>query len=184
MHIIFEQYDIYPKASFRNRLMIANANGKVTLSIPIAGGRTQRKCYKDIRIDNRINWKNNHWKNLESAYNRSPWFSFYHDELKSLYERSFGFLIDWNLACFDWLIASIGLEQIRISCTDEFRDSYDPAIFTDLRQSLLPSNYDQFSIPKYHQVFEEKLGFLSNLSILDLIFCEGPGARELLKTVN
>ena len=179
-HIIFEQYEIYPKASFRNRMIIANANGKVTLSIPILGGRNQRKCYKDIKMDNRVNWRNNHFRNLESAYNRSPWFSFYRDELAFLFNRPVVFLIDWNLLCYEWLKVQIGRKDMHWSLTEEYLKYYDSVAFVDSRQQLSPSNYEELRAPRYHQVFEEKLGFLPNLSILDLLFCEGPGAIRLL----
>lgn len=179
-HIILEQYEIYPKSSLRNRMIIANANGKVALSVPLLGGRSQRKCYKEIRIDNRINWKSNHLKNLESAYNRSPWFTFYHPGLEGLYHSSSEFLVDWNLSCFEWILAQLGRKNIRISLTESFHQNYDEANFIDWRQTLSPLNYARERVPKYKQVFEEKLGFLANLSILDLLFCEGPGAGKLL----
>jgi hypothetical protein len=180
-HIIFEQYENYPKSGFRNRMIIANANGTVALSIPILGGRSQHKCYKEIRIDNRMTWKSNHLKNLESAYNRSPWFSFYRPGLEELYNRPIEFLVEWNLSCFNWILAQLGRRDIKISMTESHRQDYDPANFIDDRDTLSPLNYSSKKVPKYQQVFEEKLGFLPNLSVLDILFCEGPGAGKLLQ---
>jgi hypothetical protein len=180
-HIIFEQYEHYPKSSFRNRMFIANANGIVTLSIPILGGRSQHKCYKEIRMDNRKKWKSNHLKNMESAYNRSPWFSFYRPALEVLYGHSDEFLVDWNMSCFEWILIQLERRDIIISTTETYRKDYDPVHFVDKRQTVSPSNYTLEKVPKYQQVFEDKLGFLPNLSILDLLFCEGPGAGRLLQ---
>jgi hypothetical protein len=180
-HIIFEQYEFYQKASFRNRMLIANANGIAALSVPLEGGRDQKKLIKEVRLDNRKPWQMNHWKNLESAYNRSPWFEYYRESLLELYYRPFVFLVDWNLTCFEWSIRQIGLDQVTISWTNSFRPTYDPDKNLDLRNRILPKNYQLETGPRYRQVFEEKLGFIPNLSILDLLFCEGKRAGEILR---
>lgn len=180
-HIVFEQYEFYQKASFRNRMLIANANGIAALSIPLEGGREQKTLIKELRLDRRKPWQMNHWKNLESAYNRSPWFEYYREHLLGLYQRPFKFLVDWNQACFEWAIRQIGLDHLTISRTESFQLSYDPDKNLDLRNSILPKNYYLENGPKYRQVFEEKWGFFPNLSILDLLFCEGKRAAEILR---
>jgi len=179
-NIVFEQYDHFQKMSFRNRLLMANANGVSVLSVPVEQGRNQKTLMKEVRIANRQSWQLQHWRSLESAYNRSPWFEFYRDELAALYKKPFHFLLDWNLSCFEWTMEKLEWE-ISISRTKSYQKTYDPAAWIDRRGAILPKNYKGFPPVKYHQVFEEKLGFLPNLSILDLLFCEGKRAGELLK---
>lgn len=178
-HIVFDQYEHYQKMSFRNRTMIAGANGIIILSVPLEQGRDQKRIMKDVRIANREKWQSLHWKSIQSAYNRSPWFEYYQDELSGLYQKRFEFLVDWNQACFEWSIQKTGL-NLGFSLSDSYRPEYDPEQYMDRRNRILPKNYSQFGTIKYRQVFEEKLGFLPNLSILDLLFCEGKGARKLL----
>lgn len=178
-NIIFEQYDHYQKMSFRNRMVIANANGRSVLSVPLVKGRDQKRIMKDVRIADHQSWQSQHWKSLESAYGRSPFFEFYRDELEALYRKPFLFLLDWNLHCFEWTMIALGL-KLRVSLTHTYSKDYDNTIFVDRRNMILPKNYLDFDGPKYKQVFEDKLGFLPNLSVLDLIFCEGKRAGKLV----
>jgi hypothetical protein len=165
--------------SFRNRCIIAGANGPISLSVPLEFGRDQKKPMKDVRISNQQPWQKQHWKSIVSSYNRSPWFEFYRDELGEIYKKPFTFLLDWDLACFEWSIRKLGL-SITISATDRFAERYDPDEWIDLRNRLVPKNYPDFDQVKYKQVFEERIGFIPNLSILDLLFCEGRQAAGLL----
>jgi hypothetical protein len=177
-NIIFEQYEAYKKMSFRNRSIIAGANGAIHLSIPLQDGRGQKKLMKDVRIADARKWQHDHWKSIVSCYNKSPWFEFYEVELRQLYEKRFDFLLDWDLACFAWTIQKLGL-QAQISVTEEFTPLYADDVI-DFRDKILPKNYRDFESVIYHQVFESKTGFTPNLSILDLLFCEGKRAGEIL----
>ena len=179
-NIVFEQYERYQKMSFRNRMMIAGANGIIELSVPLSYGRNQRKFTKDVKIDNRQKWQTRHWRSIESSYNHSPWFEFYNAELAGLYQQRFDFLIDWNLACFEWTTKKLEW-KVGISLTDQFQKKYDLPQWSDQRDNLLPKNYMDYEPVKYRQVFEERIGFLPNLSILDLLCCEGKRTAELLK---
>ncbi|MFI5156634.1 MAG: WbqC family protein, partial [Chitinophagales bacterium] len=109
-----------------------------------------------------------------------PWFEYYKDSLLELYQRPYAFLVDWNLACFEWAVAQIGRMDLAISLTSSFQATYNLEEYLDLRNKILPGNYHQETGPKYRQVFEEKWGFFPNLSILDLLFCEGKRAGEIL----
>jgi hypothetical protein len=179
-HIVFDQYEYYQKMSFRNRALIAGANGIIILSVPLEEGRDQKRIMKEVRIANREKWQSQHWKSIQSAYNRSPWFEYYRDELSALYQKTFEFLLDWNLACFEWSLQKMELD-LNFGLNDSYQPQYDPAVYIDWRNKILPKNYRQFGAVKYRQVFEEKLGFLPNLSILDLLFCEGKGAKNLFR---
>jgi len=135
---------------------------------------------KEVRISNSKKWQLEHWKSIVSCYNKSPWFEFYKDELAELYEKPFDFLLDWDLACFEWSIQKLGL-QIEISFTEKFIDQYGEDV-ADFRDKIMPKNYKGFEAGQYHQVFENKIGFMPNLSILDLLFCEGKRAKGLLSS--
>jgi hypothetical protein len=177
-NIKFEQYESFQKMSFRNRCVIAGANGKIILSIPLQNGREQKTLMKDVKISVAQRWQKDHWKTIESCYNKSPWFEFYKVELQELYSAPFTFLLDWNLACFEWSIHKLNMTK-NYSLTTGFIKNYDEN-FDDWRSKISPKNYENFEPVKYRQVFEERIDFSPNLSILDLLFCEGKNARELL----
>jgi hypothetical protein len=175
--LLIERYEHYHKLSFRNRCYIAGPNGRILLSVPLAKGKNQRTTVKDVRISNEEKWQGQHWKTLVSAYRRSPWFEYHEESLGKLYEQPADFLLDWNLACFEWANKVIGLEH-PVAFTDSYEKEYTGV--TDLRGTMSPSeNID--NTPVYTQVFQERVGFMPNLSILDLIFCEGRRSLELLK---
>jgi hypothetical protein len=180
-NIVFEEYENYQKMSFRNRCIIAGANGPIVLSIPLEAGRNQKTLTKDVKISNTMKWQSQHWRSIESSYNKSPWFEFYKDELMALYNKSVEFLMDWNISCFEWSIKRLG-EVFVFSGSKSFIKQYDPGEFLDLRNAILPKNYTAFEQVKYAQVFEDRTGFMPNLSILDLLFCEGKNSGNLLKS--
>ncbi|MBS1915425.1 MAG: WbqC family protein [Bacteroidetes bacterium] len=177
---VFEEYESYQKMSFRNRCIIAGANGPIILSVPLEAGRNQKTIMKDVRISNSEKWQSQHWKSIESSYNKSPWFEFYKDELKALYEKKFDFLMDWDIYCFEWSIKKLDA-GFSFSGSKSFIKKYNTDEFLDFRNTILPKNYIKFETVKYAQVFEERTGFLPNLSILDLLFCEGKNSANLLK---
>lgn len=175
-----ERYEHYQKVSYRNRCYIAGPNGVILLSVPLTKGKNQRTIMKDVRISNEEKWQGLHWKTLTSAYRRSPWFEYFEGELETLYERKFDFLLDWNMACFEWANKVLGLEK-QVDLTGSFVKSYDPtAGILDQRNVMVPGK-SEGEHPVYTQVFGERTGFVPNLSILDLLFCEGKRALELLK---
>jgi hypothetical protein len=180
--LLIERYEHYQKVSFRNRCYIAGPNGSILLSVPLVRGKNQRTLMKDVKISNEERWQGQHWKTLVSAYRRSPWFEYHEESLGDLYRKEFIYLLDWNTACFEWANQVIGLSQTT-HFTDQFEKSYAPETgVTDLRDRMTPSEpaLSDDSV-EYTQVFQERTGFLQNLSILDLIFCEGRRSLELLK---
>lgn len=181
-----EQYDHYQKLSYRNRCYIAGPNGMILLSVPLLHGRNQRTIMKDLRICNKDRWQSLHWKTLTSAYRRSPWFEYFEEEFQPWFEKPFEFLLDWNMEMFNLTNRLLG-----ISPAYEFTGSYEedyPLEVADLRDTLLPAQLkrarQEASYPKYTQVFEERTGFFPNLSILDLLFCEGKHSLDLLAPHN
>jgi hypothetical protein len=165
----------YRKMSFRNRCIIAAANGPLTLSVPIQGGRGVRISYRDVRVCDRLDWKDRHWKTIASAYGRSPWFFQYAESLEALYRSSHERLIDWNLACLEWVDHALGFGNIprRGIVVPETTPTSDMATPRDYQD---PS---RGPFPAYVQLFQEKNGFLPNLSILDFVMCAGRSAPAL-----
>ena len=180
-HLLIEQYESFQKMSFRNRLMVAGADGPIMLSVPLQAGRNQKVLIRDVRIDNSSSWNAGHWKTIVSCYNRSPWFEYYRDELEDLYKKKIDFLLEWNLLCLQWILTKLEL-NIPVSLTGYWRKVYDLEGWEDWRNKL-SNNFLCSGLmegPKYNQVFEDRTGFIPNLSILDLLFCEGRNATSIL----
>jgi WbqC-like protein family len=181
LHVDFDVYESYQKMSFRNRCIIMGADGPVTLSIPLQEGRNQRRSMKEVQVAGQYPWQSQHWKTIVSCYNRSPWFEYYRDELEMLYQKPVSFLVDWNLACWEWMVKKLGME-VSTGLTESYQPEYDMTKWLDLRSKILPKSImHDFPDPVfYQQVFQERTGFVPHCSILDLLFCEGKNARQVL----
>ncbi|ULQ54399.1 WbqC family protein [Flavihumibacter fluvii] len=180
-YIIINESERHVKMSFRNRLWVAGADGLLSLSIPVVGSRNEKQLYKDLRIAPG-NWAISHFRTIESCYNRSPWFEHYRDELAALYATPFTFLWDWNLACHNWLIGQIPSPTLYYLPGNAPREIFN-WLEMDCRNFFRPGNkaeWLQGEPVKYTQVFEDRVGFVPGLSILDLLFCEGPAAGKWL----
>lgn len=176
----FEICETFQKMSFRNRMVVAGSNGLVHLSVPLEKGRDQRQPLRDVRVSYSLPWQVQHWRTMESCYSRSPFFEYYRDWLEGFYSRKPVFLIDLNREIMGWLAAVLKIPG-EWSETADFILQYSPEI-TDLRSRWLPRNFqEQEPSIRYHQVFEDRIGFQPNLSILDLLFCTGPETASLLR---
>lgn len=179
--VLLEAKEHFVKSSFRNRCYIAGPNGLLRLTIPIKGGKIQQRIpIKKIEIDNDDNWKKIHWKSFCSCYQRSPYFEYYEDQFKKAFFQQYSLLFDWNLHLINVII-----EMIDLTVNLEFTNSYEKEYSFDFRTEIHPKRYLtgpdlNFKPPKYIQVFEDRLPFLPNLSIIDLLFCEGPNTKPLL----
>ena len=172
-------YEVYRKMSFRNRCLVAGAQGIIPLSVPLHQGRNQQLPFNEVRIADTEQWQLRHFKSIRSAYNRSPFFDFYQDELASIYRQPFELLTDWNICCLEWVKEKLAWRtEIRFT---ESAIPFQSDGITDLRNRVLPKNYMGWNPVKYRQVFEERIGFFPNLSILDLLFNCGPRSAELLR---
>ena len=153
----------------------------LSLSVPIEGSRNERQLYKDVRIAPG-KWAISHFRTITSCYNRSPWFEHYRDELAVLFETPFTFLWDWNLACFNWLSHKLPL-PLGSHITLDAKQARPDGKFIDCRNYFRPGNRAEWianTEVKYTQVFEDRVGFIPGLSILDILFCEGPASRKWL----
>jgi len=174
--IVFEVDDNYQKQTYRNRCNIYGANGKLTLNIPIIHNGKQKT--KDIKIDYKSNWHKQHLKSLESAYYSSPFFEFYIDDLRRLYESKTVFLLDFNIKCHEFIMDALQSE-IQYSKTKLYE--VHPKI-KDYRNLAIAKKEPNYLLNSYYQIFNDKHGFISNLSILDLLFMEGTNTETYLKT--
>ncbi|MBS1627354.1 MAG: WbqC family protein [Bacteroidetes bacterium] len=175
-----EQYDRWQKASFRNRCAVATANGMLYLTVPVESGRNQKTVFKEVKIDYLHNWQQQHWRTLISAYNKSPFFEYYQSGLEKLLHKKHNFLFDLDVEILNWVIKTLKVE-INISYTELYEKKYSNEII-DYRNEWLPKNFQQKNnIIQYTQVFEKQTGFIPNLSILDLLFNEGPNTINIFK---
>lgn len=175
--VYLEVCDNYQKQTHRNRTEIYAANGKLALTVPVSYTQKNRQLYKDVIIANDGIWQQQHLKSLQSAYSMSPFFEFYIDELMPLFEKHFDFILDFNLNCFEVLKDSLQL-SISTCSTQIFKKESEGK--TDFRR-LVNRNCKVNAFQPYAQVFSEKHGFISNLSILDLLFNEGPNSELYIK---
>jgi len=173
--IVFDSAEYFQKMSYRNRYRVAGANNSILLSLPLVNGRNQRTPMASVDIYNQGRWQTQHWRSLVSVYNRSPFFGHYELGLKPLFETQYSRLVDFNMQTILWAKRQLKL-GFEIQETDVYIKQYPPDI-TDLR-NIKDANCH---IPAYHQVFEDRIGFLPGLSILDLLFSEGPAAASLLE---
>lgn len=181
-YVYLDLYEPYRKMSFRNRSLIAGAQGIISLSVPLKNGRSQLVPVNEVQISGEEHWQSRHFKSICSAYNRSPFFEYYADELEALYMKQVSGLADWNLSCLYWL-----RQKLDWSAEIRFTESslpYKAEGWDDQRNLVVPRNYSQWTPVKYRQVFEERVGFFPNLSVIDLLFNTGKQAGELLRNSN
>jgi hypothetical protein len=185
LDINFDIYEPWRKMSFRNRCVVVGANGPINLSIPVLEGREQKKPLKEVMIDNRKPWQAQHWKTITSCYNRSPWFSFFEPELDALFRTPVEGLADWNRICFEWITKKLGV-AIHVDYSKYVPGEMGAGEVVDWRNKLTPKTLqNEFTEPvRYHQVFEDRIGFIPHLSVLDLLFCEGKNARRILEAAG
>lgn len=133
--------------------------------------------FKDIKIDNQHNWQKNHFKSLEAAYKNSPFYEYFVDDLLPLFEKKHEFMLDLNFELFELVNEALGITIPFEKTTEYFHEVTNK---TDFRH-LVNGKKDTTQIESYTQVFDDKHGFINNLSILDLLFNEGRYAVDYLK---
>lgn len=176
--IVFEMEDNFQKQSYRNRCYIFNSNGKQLLNIPVKDGSKEvssRKKNKDMLVENNIPWQDHHLKSLQTAYRTSPFYEFYEDDLLPIFTKKYKYLQDVNIDTFLFITDALQINQ-NYSKTKE----YNININDDYRDLASVKNQPEKLVNKYIQMFDDKHGFLPNLSILDLLFMEGPNTISYL----
>ncbi|PQJ79039.1 WbqC family protein [Polaribacter porphyrae] len=172
-NVIFEMEDNFQKQSFRNRCYIYNGNGKQLLSIPVKHKiKEGRKKTKDTLIENAFPWQDQHFKSLQTAYRTSPYFEFFEDDIAPIFQKKYKFLHDINIDTYLFVTDALQLNQAFFKTESYLIETKEQ----DFR--LLAERKHQPEKPTdiYVQMFDDKHGFMPNLSILDLLFMEGPNA--------
>lgn len=174
--ITIEKNDFFVRQSIRNRCIIYSANGPLILSVPRKKEKKSKILIKNTRISYDQNWQKNHWKSIESSYGSSPFFQFYKDKFKTIYSEEEDLLFNFNMKLQKLTLNILEIEK-KIHFTNEFKM---PSNTIDLRSY----NFNSMINEKYQQVFQEKKGFVPNLSIIDLIFNLGPRATGYLEKID
>lgn len=178
-NIIIEVNEYYQKQSYRNRCYIRGANGIQALTIPIKNGNS-KILIKEIEIDYQQKWLNEHWRSINSAYGRAAYFEFFDIYFQKIFEQKPALLIDFNYQLLTLCLKLMKWDK-KLTNTESYQQSL-PEDFLDLRSVVHPKTYWQnnslYKTKKYNQVFGKD--FDSNLSIIDLLFCEGPSAKNIL----
>ena len=177
--VFLEQYDYYLKQTYRNRCHIAAANGVMALSIPVEKSAGAKQLTKDVRISAHNDWQIQHWRSIESAYNSTPFFEYYKDDLQPFYEKKWDFLWDFNWEIQLKILELLDLD-LKIQLTEQYQPSLNLAV-VDLRENIHPKKVTQATKAKpYYQVFEQRFGFQPNLSVVDLLFNMGNESQLII----
>lgn len=169
---------LYLKALHPNRTRIYGPNGPISLSVPLLGGRNQKGLFKDVRVADDSSWRRIHWRSIHDSYRKSPWFEELSWRVEQLYQKPAAFLLDWNLHCMHFCFEVLKLETDILTHYPISNDGE----FVFQKEGAYGQVVDGY--PTYQQVFMDRFGFMANLSILDLLFCEGPGAIDYLVKLN
>ena len=174
---VVEIWETYRKQTYRNRCRVMTANGVESLTVPVVKVNGNHTMTKDMTISTIEPWQHIHSRCLESAYKASPYFDHYYDYLRPIFEGHFDRLIDLNDAALRAVLKMLKTKKEIAHTTDYVREAEN-----DLREAFSPKNaVDSSLFPTYYQVFSEKFPFAPDLSVLDLVFNEGPEAVEYLR---
>ena len=172
-----EKHEHFPKQTYRNRASIASPDGVLDLFIPVVKGSKLRKAYKDVKISYDSKWQRLHWLSLQTCYRSSAYFEFYEDGLAPFYEKKYDFLFDYNLDLFEWIA-----KQMKLPVAPTLSTEYDKEIpnTVDLRDQFSKKNIHAADTKPYFQVFSDRNEFIANLSIVDLLFNQGPQTKSYI----
>ncbi len=170
---VLEKHEHYVKQTYRNRAILYGPNGPLQLIIPIQHQKGMRIPIDNVKMNHESAWLNIHWKTITSCYRNSAYFEFFEAELEPLYEKEAEKLFDFNL-----LLLQKIFEILNVHFVPTFTESFTKELPNDFRNSFDP--HERKEMQRYRQVFEDRYGFLSDLSILDLICNEGKRAKDYL----
>jgi len=174
---VIEKHEHFPKQTYRNRANIYSPDGILTLVVPVVKGSKVHTPVKDVKISYDFRWQRLHWMSLQNCYRRSAYFEYYEDEFAIFYEVKEKFLFDMNEKLLHLL-----LNLLKIKAELKFTNDYEPDYMNlkDLRNDFSSKKGSEYPGKPYFQLFEERHGFMKNLSIVDLLFNQGPQAINYL----
>jgi hypothetical protein len=175
--VIFEQEEHFPKQTYRNRTNIYSPDGVLALTVPVSKGSKNHTKTKDVRISYDFKWQRLHWLSLQACYRSSAFFEYYEDDFAPFYEKNYTYLLDYNQQQLELLLRLLKI-KLPVNATTAYEDEYPNLI--DLRNAFSTKIEPENEQKPYFQVFEERKGFLKNLSIVDLLFNQGPQAVNYL----
>ncbi len=178
-NVQIEKHENYIKQSYRNRTHILSSDKITQLSIPIVGGNS-KQLIKDIKIDNDQRWLDIHWRGILSAYGKAPYFEYYADYFHQIFFKKYDLLFDLNTELLTLCLKLLDYDNVITFSKKYEKDSMEHVL--DLRSVIHPKKdfrenmfYQPYS---YIQLFGKE--FVPNLSIVDVLFCEGPNARNII----
>ena len=175
--ILMEREENFPKQTYRNRANIYSPDGVLALVVPVVKGSKTHTKVKDVKISYDFDWQRLHWLSLQACYRRTAYFEFYEDDFSKLYTSKQTFLYDYSESALDFVLKSLKMEN-DFSYTESYEAEYPG--YADFRESINPKKASDFNQKPYFQLFEERNGFIKNLSIIDLVFNMGPQAASYL----
>ena len=175
--LYIENAEHFQKQSYRNRASIHSPNGKLDLIIPVTKGSKNHTMVKDVKISYDFNWQRVHIMSLQTSYRSSAYFEYYEDDLMPFYEKKWYYLFDYNEEFFNLILEFLKL-NVSYNFSNDYHREYSEAL--DFRTSIHPKQSFGRNLKTYFQVFDERNGFLPNLSIADLLFNQGPQSNKYL----
>lgn len=177
--VLLEKEEHFPKQTFRNRTKIYSPNGALDLFLPVIKGSKYHTKMKDVKISYDFKWQRLHWLSMESCYRNSPYFEFYEDGLVKFYEQKFEFLFDYNQELLLWIFKQLK-QSPEFGFTTEYIAEVPQELDYRVKNKFRLLDNEAGEVKQYHQVFAEKHGFMSNMSIVDLLFNQGPQAKNYI----
>lgn len=175
--LVIEKHEHFPKQTYRNRATIYSPDGTLTLVVPVVKGSKVHTPVKDVKISYDFSWQRLHWLSLQGCYRRSAYFEYYEDEFATFYQKKVTFLFDYNDQILRLLLKLLKIKA-EINYTESYQAEY--SALADFRQNIHPKKDSGFQQKPYFQVFEQRHGFIKNLSIADLLFNQGPQSINYL----
>jgi hypothetical protein len=176
-NLTFETEDNFQKQTNRNRMYIYSPNGVQLLNIPVKHAEGMHQKFKETKIEQAFDWRKQHFKSLEAAYRTSPFFEYFEDDIRPLFEKKHTYMMDLNFEALEIVTSCLGMDFSYQKTTEYFKEVAEVADY----RYLVNGKKDTSGFEPYTQVFNDKHGYINNLSILDLLFNEGRYALDYLK---
>ncbi len=177
--ILIEKHDFYRKQTYRTRMHIYGANGLLKLYIPVKHSGKELRLTAEVEIENAFPWQRNHFRSLNNAYRSSPFFEYYEDDIRPLYEKKYDLLFDFLMDSLRVVFRLLDVEK-KMAFTNEYKEEYSGV--KDFRNLIDAKQKRNFPL-RYTQIFEPKHGFIPGLNVLDLLFHEGPNSLSLFNNM-